>query len=62
MKPLNEEFAKLVRDLISEIKQVPYLCGRPECQSPGCLALRRAREIIRELENNHGRSLGQELI
>lgn len=42
---------KLVAELMEIVERIPYYCGSPTCYSPGCLAIRDARDKLREIFN-----------
>ncbi len=45
----NEELANYAVSLMWEVSQIPYICGKQDCSSPGCIAIRNAHNSVREL-------------
>ncbi len=43
---------QLVAELMEIVNRIPYYCGRADCASPGCWAIREARDKMREIYNS----------
>jgi len=58
LETLPDELAKvknlprLTAELMQLVNKIPFYCGHPECFAPGCLAIRDAREKMREIFNH----------
>jgi hypothetical protein len=48
----NKEVMKLdeLGRIISLAKSIPYMCGKEDCHSPGCSAIRELRQIAVDIE------------
>jgi len=47
------DLPRLTTELMEIVDRIPYFCGRPDCVSDGCVAIRQAREKLREIYNAH---------
>jgi hypothetical protein len=46
-----KDLPRLTAELIGKVAKIPYICGKPDCYAPGCLAIRDARDKLREILN-----------
>lgn len=46
-----KDLPQLTAELMEIVNRIPYYCGKPDCYSPGCLAIRDARDKMREIFN-----------
>lgn len=43
---------RLTAELMEIVNKIPFVCGHSECYAPGCLAIRDARDKMREIFNH----------
>jgi hypothetical protein len=46
-----KDLPRLTAELMEIVNKIPYYCGKPDCYAPGCLAIRDARDKMREILN-----------
>lgn len=45
----DKDLATKVADLMIAVARIPYICGRDNCNHPGCMEIRTAQDIVRTL-------------
>lgn len=45
----NKHLAALTVQLMVAVAKIPYVCGKPDCHHPGCVEIRTAQDVVRQL-------------